>query len=57
MVGLQLERLPRQILSKMRPKFIKTCSNGVTSIKQIRVLVAFILQPEMKLPEIVPDPR
>ena len=26
-----------------------------TSIKQIRVLVAFILQPEMKLPQIVPD--
>ena len=28
-----------------------------TTIKQIRVLVAFILQPEMKLPKIVPDPR
>ena len=26
-------------------------------IKQIRVFVGFILQPEMELPKIVPDPR
>ena len=26
-------------------------------IKQIRVFVELILQPEMKLPKIVPDPR
>ena len=32
-------------------------SDTRTTIKQIRVLVAFILQPEMKLPKIVPDPR
>ena len=28
-----------------------------TAIKQMRVLVGFILQPEMKLPKIVPDPN
>ena len=46
-----------QILSKFYPNFIQILIIWRTSIKQIRVLVAFILQPEMKLPKIVPDPR
>ena len=50
MIDLQLERLPGQILPKRYPK-------GVTSIKQIRVFVGFILQPYLKLLKIVPDPR
>ena len=37
--------------------FIKILSDTRTAIKQIRVLGAFILQPEMKLLKIVPDPR
>ena len=32
-------------------------SKGVASIKQIRVFVGFILQPDLKLPKIVPDPE
>ncbi len=28
-----------------------------TMIKQIRVFVGFILQPDLKLPKIVPDPE
>ena len=37
--------------------FTQNLTDTRTTIKQIRVLVAFILQPEMKLPKIVPDPR
>ena len=46
-----------QSLPKVYPKFVQNLFNRRTSIKQIRVLVAFILQPEMKLPKIVPDPE
>ena len=43
-------------LGKFYANFNQILSIWWTSIKQIRVLVAFILQPEMKLPKIVPDP-
>ena len=42
---------------KFYPNFVQILFDRCTTIKQIRVLVAFILQPEMKLPKIVPDPR
>ena len=37
--------------------FVEILFDRCTTIKQIRVLVAFILQPEMELPKIVPEPR